>query len=154
MSMPAAPRAARAFALTSALGVSLLAAATFAQQGPIGTMFAEEQTRDGSLARSFVAVEQPATPAAAFPLKVYLSAGDLERAFDRAEFRPDAAIVPTNTELLLTAAAPATQRVLVQRIEKHPDVMRDLDEQVAARRKQSSAPSSGDPGPHRIGLDR
>src|SRR3954467_8449225 len=153
MSMPPAPRAARAFALMSALGVSLLAAATFAQQGPIGTMFAEEQTRDGSLARSFVAVEQPATSAAAFPLKVYLSAGDLERAFDRAEFRPDAAIVPTNTELLLTATAPATQRVLVQRVGKQPEVMRDLEEQVAGRRTQSAPPTGSDPGPLRMGLD-
>jgi len=150
--MPAA-RAPRAFAFTLAIGLSTLAAATFAQQGPLAAMFADEQRRDAALAPSFATVDQPATAIAASPLKVYLGAGDLERAFDRAEFRPDAAIVPTNTELLLMAAAPATQRVLIQRVEKQPDVMRDLDEQLAARRKASAAASSADPGPLRIGVD-
>jgi hypothetical protein len=73
---------------------------------------------------------------------LFLIAGDLERAFDRREFRPDAAIIPTNTDLLLTAPAPATQRVLIARIEKQAETMRDLMEQVEARRK-----------PLQIGLD-
>jgi hypothetical protein len=151
--MPPAARRPRAIAFMLAVAVALLAAATFAQQGPVGAMFADDQKRDASLASSFVSVDQPATPAAAFTLKVYLGAGDLERAFDRAEFRPDAAIVPTNTELLLSATAPATQRVLVQRVAKQPEVMRDLEEQVALRRKPSAAASGSDPGPLRIGLD-
>jgi hypothetical protein len=87
-----------------------------------------------------------------FPARLYLSSGDLERAFDNRNFRPDAAIVPTNTDLLVTAPAPATQRVLIDRVQKQPDVMRDLEEQIAARRKQSSAPS-GESGLLRIGID-
>jgi hypothetical protein len=150
--MPAA-RERRAFASILAIARSWLAAATFAQQGPVATMFADEQRRDAALAPSFATVDQPATQAAASPLKVYLGAGDLERAFDRAEFRPDAAIVPTNTELVLTAAAPATQRVLVQRVEKQPEVMRDLDEQLASRRSAAATTSSSDPGPLHIGTD-
>jgi hypothetical protein len=151
--MPPASPPPRVVALVAGICLALSSAILLAQQGPVATMFADDQKRDAALAPSFVTVDQPATQAAAFPLKVYLSAGDLERAFDRAEFRPDAAIVPTNNELLLTATAPATQRVLIQRVEKHPDVMRDLEEQVAARRKAASAASSGDPGPFRIGLD-
>jgi hypothetical protein len=151
--MPPAARPRRAFAFVLAVAVALLAAATFAQQGPVAAMFAADQKRDASLASSFVSADQPATQAAAFPLKVYLSAGDLERAFDSADFRPDAAIVPTNTELLLTATAPATQRVLVQRVGNQPEVMRDLEEQVALRRTPSAPATGSDPGPLRIGLD-
>lgn len=88
--------------------------------------------------------------AAASPLHVYLSAGDLERAFDALAFRPDAAIVPTNTGLVITAASPSSQRVLVSRVSKQPQVMADLQEQIAARRKQSPAP---DGGVLQIGLD-
>jgi hypothetical protein len=153
MLMPPASRPSRAVALVTGLCVAVLSAIAFAQQGPVAAMFADDQKRDAALAPSFVTVDQAATPAAAFPLKVYLSAGDLERAFDRAEFRADAAIVPTNTELVLAAAAPATQRVLMQRVEKQPEVMRDLEEQAAARRKQTTAPSGTDPGPLRIGVD-
>jgi hypothetical protein len=151
--MPPASRPPRAIAIVTGICVAVLSAIAFAQQGPVAAMFADDQKRDTSLAASFASFDQPATPAAAFPLKVYLSAGDLERAFDRAEFRPDAAIVPTNTELLLAAAAPATQRVLIQRVEKQSEVMRDLDEQLAARRKPSTGASSGDPGPLHIGTD-
>jgi hypothetical protein len=66
---------------------------------------------------------------------VYLSAGDLERAFDTAAFRPDAAIIPTNPGLVLGAASPATQLVLIQRVRRRPDVMRDLEQQADERRK-------------------
>jgi hypothetical protein len=69
---------------------------------------------------------------------VYLSAGDLERAFDGAGFRPDAAIVSTNTHLVVTAASPTTQRVLIDRIQRVPPVMADLQAQIAERRKQGA----------------
>jgi len=146
-------RDARTFTLMLGICVSIVAGVAIAQQGPVAAMFADEQRRDATLAASFATVDQPATQTAASPLKLLLGAGDLERAFDRAEFRPDAAIVPTNTELVLAAAAPATQRVLIQRVEKQPDVMRDLDEQLASRRKAAAAASSGDPGPLHIGTD-
>ena len=106
-------------------------------------MYNADQQRDRSLAPSFLQVDLPATKTAPSPAQLYLMAGDLERAFDRREFRPDAVIIPTNTDLLLTAPAPATQRVLISRVEKQAETMRDLTEQVEMRRKQ----------PLQIGLD-
>ena len=106
-------------------------------------MYNADQQRDRSLAPSFLQVDLPATKTAPSPAQLYLMAGDLERAFDRRDFRPDAVIIPTNTELLLTAPAPATQRVLIARVEKHAETMRDLTAQVEMRRKQ----------PLQIGLD-
>ena len=61
----------------------------------------------------------------------------------RPEFRPAAAIVPTNTGLVITAASPSTQRVLTQRLEKQPQVMADLLDQIAERRKQAPAGDGG-----------
>ena len=113
----------------------------------------DDQKRDASLALSFLSADLPATKTVAFPAHVYLSAGDLERAFDKEEFRPDAAIIPTNTDLQITAPAPATQAILIERVKKQADVLRDLEDQIAARRKQSSAASAGEPGLLRIGLD-
>jgi hypothetical protein len=115
------------------------AAIAVAQQGPVATMYGSDQKRDQSLASSFASLELPPSKAAQFPALVYLSAGDLERAFDTPEFRPDAAIVPTNTDLQMTAQTPATQRVLVDRVRRQSGVMRDLEDQVAARRKKPSA---------------
>ena len=143
---------ARAFALLLAI-VAVPAAVAIAQQGPVGVMFESDKARDASRAASFLLVELPAAPAAQSPLRVYLSAGDLERAFDRPEFRPAATIVPTNTDLSITAAQPATQRVLVSRIEKQPEVLRDLEAQIAARRKQPPTNGAGEPGVLRIGVD-
>ena len=160
--MPPRIRGSRAFTTTIALSLALLTGAVVAQQqspglqgsqGPVAAMFSDDQQRDRSLALSFLSVDLPATKAAAFPAHVYLSAGDLERAFDKADFRPDATIVPTNTDLQITAAAPATQRVLIDRVRKQPDVMRELEDQIAARRKQSPAPAGGEPGVLRIGID-
>ena len=121
-------------------------------QGPVKEMFADDQKRDASLVLSFLPSELPATSGARFPLRVYLSAGDLERAFDRREFRPDAVIIPTNTDLNFAADSPATQRVLIDRVRKQPDVMRDLDAQVADRRKQPSA-APGEGALLRVGID-
>jgi hypothetical protein len=84
---------------------------------------------------------------------VFFSAGDLERAFDTAEFRPDAAIVPTNTDLQIAASSPGTQRVLIDRVQKHPDTLRALESQIATRRSQASAATRGEPGLLRIGVD-
>jgi hypothetical protein len=133
--------------------VAVAGAMIAAQQGPVATMFGADQKRHASLALSFLQVDLPPSKTANAPARVYLSAGDLERAFDRAEFRPDAAIVPTNTDLQVTSSDPATQRVLIDRVQKEPDVMRDLEDQIAARRKQLSTAAAGDQGLLRIGLD-
>src|SRR5262245_51569621 len=136
------------------VGISLAAIAgvTFAQQGSIAAMYNDDQQRAPSLAPSFATADMPAT-STNVPLRVYLSAGDLERALDRAEFRPDATIIPTNTDLQMTASDPATQRVLIARVQKQPDVMRDLESQAVTRRKQSSTSTDGQPGILRIGID-
>ena len=144
-------------ALVRLLGIALLTVpvmlgAQRGSQGPVARMFDDDQKKDASLAQSFVPADLPATTTAESPLRVYLSAGDLERAFDKREFRPDAAIIPTNTDLQLTASSPATQRVLVARVQKQPEVMRDLDAQVGERRKQGPAPG-GEKGVLQIGVD-
>jgi hypothetical protein len=112
-------------------------------------MFRDDLKREQALALSFLPIELPAAGPSP-PLQVYLSAGDLERALDRREYRADAAIIPTNTSLVITAASPATQRVLIGRVAKQPPVMADLQDQIAARRKQS--PAGGD-GVLQIGVD-
>jgi hypothetical protein len=142
----------RAFALWVAI-MAVPAVVAIGQQGPVGVMFESDKARDASRAPSFHLVDVPATAVARSPLRVYLSAGDLERAFDRPEFRPEAAIVPTNTDLSFTAPQPATQRILVSRVQQQPEVMRDLEEQVAARRKRPTANAGAEPGVLRIGVD-
>ena len=117
--------------IAAPFGVSLAQEAT-----PVATMFRDDLKREQALALSFQPIELPAAAAAA-PLQVYLSVGDLERAFDTPGLRPSAAIVPTNTGLVVTAAAPASQRVLIQRVQRWPAVMADLQEQIAARRTQA-----------------
>jgi hypothetical protein len=146
--------------LAGMLVIAMTVAAAVAQPGvssrvaaPVEAMFSADQKRDALRAASFERVDLPATPGAAVPLRVYLSAGDLERAFDRPEFRPDAAIVPTNTDLLITAPQPATQRVLISRVQKQAAVLRDLEEQITARRKQGSPGAGEEPGLLRIGID-
>jgi hypothetical protein len=136
-----------------AVVVAVLADVVRAQQSPIAAMFNDDQKRDKDLAPSFLLVEVPASKTATAPLQVYLSATDLQRAFDRAEFRPDAAIVPTNVELQVDAPSPATQRVLIERVQKAPDVMRDLQDQIAAYRKKMPAASGQQPGGMNIGVD-
>jgi hypothetical protein len=144
---------ARVFSILLGILVAMSAGVAIAQSGPVAAMFSADQKRDSSRASSFQQVDLPATKGAAFPARIYLSAGDLERAFDRPEFRPDAAIVPTNTDLLITAPMPSTQRVLIDRVQKQPDVMRGLESQIAARQKQSSPASGSEQGLLRIGLD-
>ena len=121
------------------LVVAVMAAApvVLAQRDSVATMFRDDLKRGDALALSFMPIELPAAGAGA-PLHVYLSAGDLERAFDAELFRPDAAIIPTNTGLVINAASPTSQRVLVARVAKQPQVMADLQDQIAARRKQTS----------------
>ena len=130
--------------------VAATCAAAFTQEGPVASMFRDDLKREQSLALSFLPIELPAS-ASGSPLHVYLSAGDLERAFDNAGFRPGAAIVPTNTNLVVTAASPSTQRVLIERVQKQPKVMADLQDQIASRRKQ--APAGGDGAVLQIGVD-
>lgn len=123
-----------------------------AQQGPVSGMFSDDQKRGLEIALSFATAEVAPTGAAAFPAQVYLTGGDLERAFDTARFRPDAAIIPTNTDLAITASAPSTQQVLITRVRKQSAVMRKLENQIAARRTQQPAASGGD-GLLAIGTD-
>ena len=145
------PRRTRAFALCVAV-LAVPAVVAMAQQGPIGAMFDSDKARDASRSASFERVDLPATADQPL-LRVYLSAGDLERAFDRSEFRPSAAIIPTNTDLSITAPQPATQRVLIARLQTQPAVIRDLEDQIAARRKPSSATAGGEAGVLRVGVD-
>ena len=128
----------RAYVLLAGAVLSIAAGVARAQQGPVGAMFSDDQKRGEAIALSFATSEMPPTKAAASPAQIYLTGGDLERAFDNPQFRPDAAIVPTNAELQIAAASPATQRVLIDRVRKQPAVMRDLEEQIAMRRKQAS----------------
>ena len=146
------PRHPRAVALFTAAVLLFSVGTGLAQKAPLGAMYNADQQRDRFLAPSFLQVGLPATTTASAPMQLYLMAGDLERAFDRPEFRPDAAIIPTNTDLMLTATAPATQRVLITRVAKQADTMRALTEQVEARRKESAA-KAGATETLRIGLD-
>ena len=148
--------------------VAIIAAAAStavaAQDGPVAAMFRADLGRDSALSASFQPIELPATESS---VRIYLSAGDLARAFDEKSFRPDAAIVPTNTRLVVTAASPSTQRVLIERVQKVPRVMADLQKQITTRRAQSTGSSSdgsvldisvdtfvaelpGDPSPSRV----
>ena len=52
---------------------------------------------------------------------------------------------------MVTAASPTTQRVLIERVQKRPQVMADLQDQIASRRKQ--APAGSDGGVLQIGAD-
>jgi hypothetical protein len=128
------------------------AVVALAQGGPVAAMFRDDLKRLQNFAPGFQPVELPAASTGGAPLQIYLSAGDLERAFDTPAYRPDSAIIPTNTGLDLTAASPATQRVLVDRIARHPDLMADLQRQVEARRKSSPA-SAGGADVLQIGVD-
>jgi len=129
----------RTFILLIISVISLPLGQALAQQGPVAFMFGDDQKRGEEIALSFATTEMAPTATAAFPSKIYLTGGDLERAFDTPRFRADAAIVPTNTDLDITASSPATQRVLIDRVRKQSAVMRDLQEQIAAHRKQSPA---------------
>ena len=146
------PRRKSRFPLVAALLLCAPMATAALQDGAVAAMFAADQKRHESLASSFVVGELPPTGAATAPARVFLSAGDLGRAFDDPAFRPDAAIVPTNTELQIAAAEPATQRVLIDRVRKDPEVLRDLEAQLGVRR-QTSTQTAGAPGSFQIALD-
>ena len=133
-------RQVRPGALLVAAAVMAAVTAVLAQQEPVATMFRADLKRGDALALSFLPIELPAAGSAP-PLHVYLSAGDLERAFDAPSFRPDAAIMPTNTGLVITAASPTSQRVLVGRVSKHPQVMAELQDQI---------PGAGNKHPRRV----
>ena len=140
----------RAF-VVSGLLTSLLVPAV-AQEGPVAAMFASDRTRLAALAPSFLMQELPPQGSSKAPLRVYLGAGDLERAFDTRQFRPDAAIVPTNTALQLDASDPATQQVLVRRVRQHPAILKDLEQQLAGRRAGTAA-ADATSGPLQVGVD-
>ena len=130
-------RSPRVDVLVLAACLSVAAAVARAQQTPIAVMFADDQKRDQNLAPSFLVVDLPVSKTGGAPPKVYFSAGDLVRSFDRPEFRPDGAIVPTNAELQVDAPSPATQQVLFDRVRKLPDVARDLHDQVEAYKRNT-----------------
>ena len=142
-----------AFVLLVAALLTALAGVANGQQTPVAAMYSDDQKRDQALAPSFLIVDGPAAKGATQPLKVYLSVGDLERALDSSQYRPGGVIVPTNTDLVMAATTPATQRVIVARVQKHPDVMRDLEDQIAAYRKKAPAASGPETGLLRIGID-
>ena len=151
--MPSEPRHTRIHSLVVASCLAALTGVVVAQTGPVAAMFSDDQRRAASRTMSFERVELPATVTARVPLQVYLSAGDLERSFDTAAFRPDAAIVPTNTDLQIKASFPGTQRVLIERVQKQADVLRELENQIATRRKQPASTAPGETGLLRIGVD-
>jgi len=132
--------------------ISLAAGVVTAQvQGPIAAMYADDQVRGKEIALGFFTASVPPNTSAPLPAQVYITLGDLQRAFDIERFRPDAAIVPTNTELQLTAASPATQRVLVERVQKQPAIMKTLQAQVDERRAEKSP--RGQAGGLEVGVD-
>src|SRR5262245_10241252 len=124
--MAGVTRQIRRRSVLTAMLLCSLAGVAAAQTGPVAKMYASDQKRAASRAQSVLIVALPAKTGVP-PAQVYLSAGDLERAFDSPEFRPDAVIIPTNTELDLASSDPATQRVLVSRVQKQTEVMRDLE---------------------------
>ena len=131
--------------------VAVLGAALVAAQSPIAAMYGDDQLRNKALTLGFVTGEIPAIAGVSFPAAVYLTQGDLQRAFDESRFRPGGAIVPTNTDLQLTASSPATQRVLIDRVQKAPAAMKALQDQADARRSSSGARSQS--GLLEIGVD-
>jgi hypothetical protein len=133
--------------------LSVPAGVAFGQPGPVAAMYGDDQKRGATISSSFATSELPPTTSAAFPARIYLTAGDLERAFDVARFRPDGAIVPTNTELLVTAPWPATQQVLTERVGAQAAVMRDLEDQIAARRRKSASTAAPGTSVLDIGVD-
>jgi hypothetical protein len=145
-------RCTRVDILVVAASLSAAAVVVRAQPTPIAAMFGDDQKRHQNLAPSFLVVDLPASKTGGAPARVYLSVGDLLRAFDKPEFRPDGAIVPTNAELQVDAQSPTTQRVLFDRVRKLPEVARDLQDQVETYRKKHSA-ASGQPGVMTIGVD-
>jgi hypothetical protein len=97
--------------LVSALVLLVLAgltATTAQERRPVAALHAAEQQRERALAASFTTIDVMAVNSVRSPLQVSLTAGDLERAFDTPAFRPDAAIIPTNTELVLASENPTT----------------------------------------------
>jgi hypothetical protein len=123
------------------------------QQGPVAALFADDEKRGRTIAASFSTADLPATSTAAAPARVYLTGGDLERAFDMPRIRAEGAIVPTNAELSIAAPSPATQRVLMDRVAKHPDVMRDLQAQITARLEPPTRAPGAAASPLSVGVD-
>jgi hypothetical protein len=106
-----------------------------AEDRPVASWFTDQQSAS-QFTRSFYKVQLPATPAGPQELSVFLTVGDIAVAFDRARFRPDGAIVPTNMNLDLYASFPATQAILIQRVSADPPTLHNLQTQVDAERKR------------------
>jgi hypothetical protein len=91
--------------------------------------FMEQQERS-SFGRIFFdsKIESPTRPGP----RVFLVSGSLDEAFD---FRPDAVVVPTNTQADLFAEFPITQHILIDRAQLTPGAADALRQAVDARRK-------------------
>ena len=127
-------RRSRSLALIAGLLLSVPAASDGLQDGPVAAMFAADQRRHEALAPSFLVAPLPQGVAGAPAGRVFLSAGDLARAFDDPAFRPDAAIVPTITELLTDAAEPAPRQLLLKIAQDLWRLRHPLDEHALGRR--------------------
>ena len=122
---------------------SILAGVVVAQQKPVAAMFGDDQKRGETIALSFATAEiarprRPDSPCISISPQVTSCARSTGLIFDptRRSCRP----IPI---CCTTGAWPATQRVLMERVRKQSTVMRDLEEQIAARKKQSPATSDG-----------
>ena len=63
-------------------------------------------------------------------IRLYIMDGDLNRTFDHAEFRPSAAVLPTNTRVNIEDPFPVTQRLLLRSRLTEAE-MRVIDEKIS-----------------------
>lgn len=116
------------------VGLVLSAGASSGADRPVRQLFVDAKTKTPLLNRSFSThrVQAPSD------LNVYLFASNIELAFDKREFRPDAMIIPTNDQLLFEEVYPTTQKLLVDRLKREPEnytrVVSEADEYM---KKQS-----------------
>ena len=95
------------------------------------------------MALSFATAEIEPTASAEFPLQIYLTAGDLGRALDRTGVSTRRGHRADQYRTADDGSIAATQRVLIERVHRQSSVVRDLEEQIAARKKQSPATPDG-----------
>lgn len=99
--------------------------AVHAQNAP-GKQFHAEGTATSNFASNFDQVSIGRDGNASDDVNVYLTVGKIQSVFDIDRFRPDGAIMPTNLNLNFRAAFPTTQKYLVERVSKYPNVLKYL----------------------------
>lgn len=126
--------------LLKALQFAILAVALSpAHAGPVQALFVKEQASNQKLDRSYLNESFPAgskvasLSAGATDLTVYVLASDITLAFDKPVFRVDAAIMPTNMDLQLSASFPLTQALLMRAIRTDPAAFGRLDSAAKAK---------------------